>query len=117
MKDDEIQLRKEIECIVAKLKNKDAYPNYPYPQFVIIDVGILLGKIASLADIVSKRNELISRRLLWMTAFLLFFTVALFVVEVRAVFFPKNSSATIHTEQTGQHDDVVRPSLTKGQNP
>jgi hypothetical protein len=38
-------------------------------------------------------------------------------VEIRAVFFPKDAPANPKTIQTSQHDDVVRPSIPKSQNP
>ena len=61
-----------------------------------------LGKIA--LDIrLAEDAEKTSRRIIWLTVALLAFTVALFAVEVRAVFFPQDSSTHPKTEQTGQN--------------
>lgn len=77
----------------------------------------MMAQCARLNALTAELAEISTRRIVWLTWGLIILTFALLAVEIRAVFFPKNLTANPQITQTGQYDDVVRPSLTKGQNP
>ena len=56
--------------------------------------------------------EITTRRIVWLTVGLLILTVALFAVEVRAVFFPQNPNTGAHQIQSSQHEQIFIPIVT-----
>ena len=57
--------------------------------------------------------EISTRRIIRLTWALLIFTIALFAVEVRAIFFPKDITAHPENVETSTKQQVVIPSVTK----
>jgi hypothetical protein len=101
------QLESEIETLYCQLvRTEDEMATRPgYSPSIASLCSRLMTRQAQL-------NDIVTRRIIWLTWVLLVSTIALFVVEVRAVFFPKDSSAHIETKQAGQNHEVVVPTVT-----
>src|ERR1035437_1610105 len=71
-----------------------------------------LLQVAEAQKVLAERLERLTSKLICLTWFLAALTVALLVVEVRAIFFPKEPAAAIQNIQANQNKQVVVPSLT-----
>ena len=119
---DEEQLRKDIDDRVADLKKQTAEAIKLPLAGPIMNGTILVAEIAALADIIAKKHEAISKKLVgltWalliLTGVLCLFTLALLSIEV----FPKDSIAhnerkptTSERQQANQNQQVVVPAVT-----
>jgi hypothetical protein len=104
------QLAEEIEVLHSDLvkAENDLAKNPGYHPQVASICSRLMARQAQL-------TELSTRRLIHITWVLLLLTIALFLVEVRAVFFPKDSATHIEAKQAGQNYQIVIPAITNTQ--
>lgn len=80
--DKEPQLRKEIDRLVEEMKQAAANVNTNRDAWWIAKQSELYGNISALSDIVSKRAEKITQRLVWLTWCLLILTAALLLITL-----------------------------------
>jgi hypothetical protein len=93
------QSRQEIERI-ARVPTMPAAPT------------LLANEQAKIFVAASQLAEISTRRIIFLTWFLALLTFALLMVEIRAVFFPKDAAANPLTIQTNQIQPIMVPAVT-----
>jgi hypothetical protein len=99
------QLLDQIEHSHAELEKLSKSDSYPHAVTGSRHVAQILSATAELA-------EMSTRRIIILTWFLAILTAALLVVEIRAVFFPKNSATPKQDVQASQNEQIAIPSVT-----
>jgi hypothetical protein len=106
------QLQSEIEELLDRIENEEKHLAEKHGESYHPTIPTLCSRMMALEAVLTEAS---SRRLVRLTWALLFCTVALLSVEVRAVFFPKDSAAHVEAKQTGQDHQVMVPALTNAQ--
>ena len=78
---DEKQLRQNIDNLLTEMQEKSAELNVNKDSWWLAKQSMLSARIAALSDIVSKRADRATQRLLWLTWVLAFLTFALVLIS------------------------------------
>lgn len=102
------QLREEANKHLDEIKRLEKQSLVAADFRVVSYFAQLFGCLTEIAEISTRRII----RLTWALAIL---TAALLVVEIRAVFFPKDAAANPQHIKASQNQNVVIPAVTNGQ--
>jgi hypothetical protein len=97
---------REIQQYIANIRVDPMGHMYQHAR---VALEVKLGEDALEA---AKKVERQTDKLILLTWFLAILTAALFAVEVRAVFFPKDSPAPKQDKQAGEKQQIVVPPVT-----
>ncbi|MGO8839401.1 MAG: hypothetical protein ACLQAH_16765 [Limisphaerales bacterium] len=100
------ELQKQIEHHRQKIAEISANPGH------IGDEARIAAHQSEIFVAASQLAEISTRRIIRLTWFLAILTAVLLVVEIRAVFFPKDASANPQSVEANQNQKVTVPAVT-----